>query len=258
MPSAELTAAHLAVVLLHVRIEEGFSVERDPRQERVVYHEFSRVGVFRVGLEQRHAPREKRERQVRAGLGVGRHVWQIVIAHEGLVDTCLAYRPRHVHPAVNYIVKYGGDGIAEAAVASHTREVGRSRVEIAGPDRMAFCGPLIGHRGMVLRMGAARLASAFPYEIISEICVFRVSGRLRQFYQRELDLLVTGRREGGRLFYIENVVDQIGVVSHEAQEPVLPRRVAVGDRSLDQVAGAVELVLRAVGEPAVGVDIPEI
>ena len=123
---------------------------------------------------------------------------------------------------------------------------------------MPLSGPLIGHRGMVLRMGAARLASAFPYEIIREICVFRVSGRLRQFYQRELDLLVAGRREGGRLFYIENVVDQIGVVGHEAQEPVLPRRVAVGDRGLDQVAGAVELVLRAVGEPAFGVYMPEI
>ena len=84
------------------------------------------------------------------------------------------------------------------------------------------------------------LSPALIDEEPRELDVPRVAGRVRELYQRELDLLVAGNVATG--LRAEVAVDEIREADGDVQDTPLPRRPIMSDRGLDEMAGVVELV----------------
>ena len=116
--------------------------------------------------------------------------------------------------------------------------------------------------------GTPVLASAHVDKVLRELEVLRVTRRLVEAAEADLDLLVSGHFAALTLAETERLCDEVGVLDRDVEERALARHLVVRDGSLVEVAHVVELAgvavlaerlrthhLRLVSERACGVEI---
>ena len=163
----------------------------------------------------------------------------------------------------------------QAVVVVLGGDVGHAGIEVHGAHGVADDLALLAHRlvrlavfvGLLDEVGrvaavadrflgeVVRLLAALVDEELGEVEIALLAGDAGELDQRQFDLLVAAVAAELAFAGAEDRVDVVGIAAHDVEQLALAGGLEVGDRRLDQVAGAVELVVVAqVGPAAAGLD----
>ncbi len=258
-----------------VLVEEGAAVARQAGHGTVVEREFHRVGVAAVGAAAEHPGGPEDEADGGAGLGVGGLVGEVVVLGEAFVGGSRADAAGDVHLLGGEVVPEDFEGGRQGVVIVLGGDVGHAGIEVHGADGVADDAGLFadGQVGLIVLValldegcGIAAVADRFFGEVVGllaalvdeelrEIEVTAFARDAGQLDEGELDFLVAAVAAALAFAGAEDGVDVVGIAAHDVEELALSGGLEIGDGALDQVAGAIELVVIAeVGPAAAGLD----
>ena len=240
-----------------VHVEEPVAGERDAGRDRVVERPLDEVGVARVAGQEEEPLVQHHERDRRAGLLVGVEGRQVVVVGEPLVAPGGAKAAGDEHPPLDGVLPDAlGRGL-ERRVLRLGRDVERAGEEVQRAHRVAGDDLVVADLHVVEPVGAVvlgrrrvvllRVEVLAPVldEVPREAEVARVARRARQLHERELQLRVAGVPGPVAGAVAERALDEVGGLPRDVEEVAAAGRLEVRDARLDEVAGAVELVVVA-------------
>ncbi len=229
-----------------VRVEERTTVPTDARGHDVVHGAFHRVGEPLFAGSEEQPPREHDRRDACTGLGVGAVRRELVVVAEGLVHEAGAHPAGQVGPSSQGGVPLAHDGREEVVVPRIDGDVHRRRRQV---QRSYGVTPEYGRfpdRHVVLEVRRpeqrrGQQAAPAPLDERRRRLAVSVDARCSgELGQRRLDLGVT--TDLLRTTRPEHAADVVRDPICGTHERVLARRPKPGDRRLDQVTSAVQLV----------------
>ncbi len=244
--AARPVADVLRAPLQRVHVEEVAPVERHARKDGVVQGALVVVGEARLAGREQQPERQHAARDRRAGLGVGPVGRQLVGVAEGLVAVPGPERAGQVGARRQHVVEAPQDGGQERRVAGLDGDVDRPAVEVQLADGVPGHGRRRPDRSVVLPVDGAEAVLAeqavtAPVELVDgQVEPAPLAGQAVQLDERHLDLGVPV--DAVAPARAELVVDPGREPLGHRQQPPVAERPLPGDRRLEQVAGAVQLV----------------
>ena len=142
------------------------------------------------------------------------------------------------------------DRIHVRRVARERRDVGHAGVEVCGTDGVSERLLLLQHRPVVLIRrtpdGPEVLASAHVDEVLRELEVLRISSRLVETAEADLDFLVSRSFAALSLAEAERLRNEVGVPGRHVEKRALARHLVVRHGGLVEMAHVVQLACVAV------------
>ena len=236
-----------------ILVEEAVAAQRHAGDQAVVGLALEHVGVLAVAAHQEQAVVPQADADGGARLAISRVVGQIVGDGEALVARRRADAAGQVHLVLRHVVPDFVHRGQQPFVAGDRRRVGHREVEVHRPHRVADHLRLFADRLVVLgvlaeQLAAVRLAALVEKEQRQFEVAFLLGGPV-ELDEGQLDLLVAAGLVA--LVGAENRVDVVGQFAGDLEQLVLAGGLPVGDRRLDQVAGAVQFVAELVAFPAI-------
>ena len=237
--------------LQRVLVEEGSPVQRRGGQQCVVQDALRHVPVACVAVDLTHPGGKQDQRDGGTALTVCRPVGEVKGCREALGAVRRADAACQVHFPPADVRKHIAQVVQKQCVPGFRRQIRNAAVEVQRPHAVPVCLVQMPDVGVILRAGAVpdihiRVVgsqSALREEETRHVQVGCVAGVTVQGDQCQLDFLMPRRGEGGCPLRDERPADGFAQALHNLQESVPPGRSVVGNRRLDQVTGAVQLMV---------------
>jgi len=252
-----------------VGVEPGVAGVGDRSGDDVVQGPLDVVGVGRLRSGEQQPPAEHRRSDGRAGLRVGAVGRQLPVVAEPLVLVARTLPTRDVGAPGDRPVPLAPQRIEQCGVPELDGDVRRPGRQVVRPYRVATQHLGVPDRHVVLVVGPPPLLvgqGAVPPAVDEQprlVEVAGVAGQPAEFGQSDLDLGVAAHRLDPAL--AEHLADQVRRAHRHPEQAVVGVRVgaAPGDRSLEEVPQAVQLVApgqvrparHLAGPPEVGVEV---
>ena len=251
-----------------VGVEEGPPVRARGGGDDVVRRALDQVGVPHVTGCQEQSPRHHRRRDPRTGLAVGAVRRQLPVLAEPLVLVPAAHAAGQVGPPGHGALPLPDDGIDQLVVRGVDADVDGRRREVQRPDGVPAPDVGLADRHVVLEVRPAQRdvgEGAVPAPVEEQprlLGVPRLVQRPAQLGQAHLDLRVAA--DALHTVGAERRADVVRSPPRRLDQGVRTAGPHPGDRGLQQVAGAVQLVThlqvgvprRLAGVPEAGVQVP--